>query len=75
MFVNLRTELWAKPARGGTPVQLTSYNAKAEGGIDVVTADFAWGPQGDQIATYYVHKRGGRIVRQAIDILTLDQRY
>jgi hypothetical protein len=75
LFRTLRTELWARPAQGGEPVRLTSYNDEAERGIDVVTADYAWGPQGDQLAVYYVHKRRGAIQRQAIDILTLDQRY
>lgn len=70
----LRLELWAS-VDGRPPVRLTDFNGAAPAGTRVLTSDFAWGPTGRELLVYHADAIGSVVVRQVIEVLTLDAAY
>ena len=73
LAATLRTELWARTADGRT-VRITRYNEGLGPRQRAIASDYAWGPNGQRIASYALIA-GGLQSRQVIEILTLDQPY
>lgn len=70
----LRLELWAHQKSTGNFVRLTNFNAQLKKRERVLTSDYAWGPNGREIAVYYA-TFGRNSITQKIDILRLDRAY
>lgn len=73
----LRLELWAMTA-GGERVALTEYS-KTESGPDrrfrALVQDFAWSPDGREVAVFVLQYEMGAKPRRAIEILTLNDAF
>lgn len=71
---NLQLELWARQVKTRKDFMLTDFNKQLKIRGRVLTSDYAWGPDGREIAVYYATFGGGAI-SQKIDILRLDRAY
>jgi len=70
----LRLELWARQMSTGRIFRLTNFNKDLTGRTRVLTSDYAWGPNGREIAVYYA-TFGREATTQKIDILRLNRAY
>jgi hypothetical protein len=74
MAKTLRLELWARHAGTGNFFMLTNFNRQLNSRERVLTSDYAWGPNGNEIAVYYA-TFGRNSISQKIDILRLNSAY
>jgi hypothetical protein len=79
-FTSLSMELWVRHVESSARKALTSFNDELsqeehEAGVQCITSDYAWSPDGRRIAVYSVLHQEGAIFEQRIHLLVLDGAY